>query len=146
MRAGTIIIVSLMLAGGRMLAQQSTAEASHAEKTPAALLSDPDAVDALVTHGLLQVGSDAVAKNHLQATGPLAEILQAPKASAVPGRVLHLINPLAKGAPNPEAESARDLNPRAWSTIAGWNPGSSAFANPVTHESSLGLLAVRRSR
>lgn len=35
---------------------------------------------------------------------------------------------------------------RAWTTLAGWSPGTSAFADPMTHESKLILFTMRATK
>jgi len=47
----------------------------------------------------------------------------------------------------PPGQAARRIEPgsRAWTTLAGWSPGTSAFADPMTHESKLILFTLRPS-
>jgi len=39
-----------------------------------------------------------------------------------------------------KTERADGLGSRAWTSLVGWHPGGSAFADPMTHESQLNLL------
>jgi hypothetical protein len=45
-------------------------------------------------------------------------------------------------------QAARRIEPgsRAWTTLVGWRPGASAFADPMTHESRLILFTLHDSR
>jgi hypothetical protein len=135
-----------MLAGARMFAQQATLESSSPEKDSTASRYNANLLDSLASDDPLQARSDLVVKKHLQARGPLVHLFQAHKVAELPRRLLHLVNPFAKTAPKPEVENAREVSPNAWTAAVGWNPGGSAFPDPVTHEASLGLFSVSGSK
>jgi hypothetical protein len=82
--------------------------------------------------------------------------LQPKRLLGLPGRLLKPLNPFAPIEPNelqtlnpspsysrtwtslnggftrPSASTSRQYDPRAWTTIAGWSPGASAFPDPIT--------------
>jgi hypothetical protein len=58
--------------------------------------------------------------------------IQSSRILSAPLRFLKTINPFAPLEPEPELGGAGDDNPRAWTSIMGWNPGGSAFPDPVT--------------
>jgi hypothetical protein len=39
-----------------------------------------------------------------------------------------------------------ETDSRAWTILASWSPGTSAFADPMTHESKLVLFTVRAAK
>ena len=149
MRISLILVPVLMLSGARMFAQQSTAQASHSEKTPASSISDARLLDSLSAQSPVANGSEANANGRLQVRGPVADLFHARSVSDFSGRLAHLANPLAKSEPKPEIEysgSLKRVSPRAWTTIVGWSPGSSAFPDPVSHEPTMTFLTIGRSK
>jgi hypothetical protein len=146
MRANLILIAALLLAGARTFAQQGTMGASHTEKTPAVSRSDTSHLGSPPASGSPQAHSGAFVTKHPQARGLLADLLRTRKPLDIPGRLGSLINPFAKSASTPEPELNRNMDSRAWTTIVGWKPSASAFADPITHESTLGLLSIGSSK
>jgi len=53
--------------------------------------------------------------------------LQPKKIATLPLRLLKPLNPFAPIEPEDMRPGRGDYNPRAWTTVAGWSPGSSAF-------------------
>lgn len=86
----------------------------------------------------------SIQPKRLHLSGSLVEPLKSRPASEIPKRVVQLFNPFAPAEPKPEPPRVEKLSPRAWTTVAGWNPGRSAFADPVTHESQMGLIKFSR--
>jgi hypothetical protein len=62
-----------------------------------------------------------------------------------PLSLLRAIDPFAPAGSKEEVRRVGDLSPRAWTTIAGWHPGASAFPDPITHEPGLNLFSVSRN-
>ncbi len=74
---------------------------------------------------------------HNLVTHPL-KTLQPKKIAGLPLRLLKPLNPFAPVEPEDMRPGRGDYNPRAWTTISGWTPGSSAFPDPRTHWDNLG--------
>ena len=144
MKASVTFLLTLLLSGARLWAQPHVLEASGTEKDPAAASSERHLMESVVSDNQGQSGSEVVVKKHFRVSGPLVQPFKEKGIIGFPRRLLHLINPFAKAEPRSESENARELSPRAWTTVAGWNPGGSAFPDPVTHESSMGLISVHR--
>ncbi len=128
MKAGAVIALGLLLAGIPVRAQQTGAEAGG-QKTGTSMQAEGPA-----------------AKQPLEVTGPLVSPFRG-KASEVPGRLLNLINPFAPVEPSATSAPPRTVrgpSPRAWTTVAGWHPGRSAFPDAVTHESGMALISISR--
>jgi len=81
---------------------------------------------------------------HWSASGPLVWPFKGRRVLDAPRRFLHLFNPFARRAAVEEGPAPRDLEPRAWTTVVGWNPSKSAFPDVTTHESTLGLFRLNR--
>jgi len=132
-----------------MYAQQSTAQATHSESTPASSISDAHLLDSLTAQSSAVNGSGANASDRLQVRGPVADLFHACNASDFSGRLLYMVNPFAKSESQKAIEysgSLKRVSPRAWTTIVGWSPGSSAFADPVTHEPTMTFVTFGRSK
>ena len=71
----------------------------------------------------LQVSKDT----QLNFSGPLIQPLKARSAAGVAGRVVRWFNPFSTNQPNVQPAASGPMKTRAWSTIAGWSPGHSAF-------------------
>ena len=126
MKSKALLSLGLCLIGGGAFAQQQSA-------TPALV---PNAKPVV-----------AAAIKPLRVSGPLAQPLKAKGMSEISRQYLQLINPFAPSEPRTEAAAlpAR-VEGRAWTTAVGWNPGGSAFPDPVTHEPTLALVTISRSR
>ena len=72
----------------------------------------------------------------VHASGPVVRVLKAKGASDFSRKVLHLFSPFSDDSPNlpPGTEVSGPVSSRAWSTIAGWSPGRSAFPDESSHE------------
>jgi hypothetical protein len=90
------------------------------------------------------VKPDVIETKNLRFSGPAVAPFKAKRLREVPRRVLHAINPFAKQEEPPEFEGLPRVTSQAWTTTVGWHPGASAFADPVTHESRLGLISISR--
>ena len=133
------LVVLLGLAASQSVAQQPGREASASTtNTPsmtegtrllAPLLEEPKA-------------SDVIVGKKAELSGPLVRPLKVKKLGDVPKVLLQLINPLAVSERKIELETTRQLSTRAWATTVGWHPGASAFPDPMTHESSMGLFTL----
>jgi hypothetical protein len=84
--------------------------------------------------------SVVVGKN-LRLEGPLVVPFKG-TARGFPGRLLGLINPFAKSSHPATPTEFRPVDSRAWTSIVGWNPGRSAWADDTHHEPKLGLLTI----
>ena|SRR2546423_13778174 len=78
-------------------------------------------------------------------SGPLISLFKAKSIREVPGKLFRLGTPTRpvetlSSEPQPYSE----LSPRAWSTIVGWRPSASAFADPVTREGGLTFVNLSR--
>ena len=98
------------------------------------------------------VGAPALAPDaslvatRFQLSGPLVRPFKGwPTRShwKVPLRLLQSIDPFSPlPGPANDRERAEGLSERAWSTVAGWRPGASAFPDAITHESQMGLISA----
>ncbi len=91
---------------------------------------------------------DVIAGTNYQVSGPLVGPIKAIKTKKffqAPVRLLQAVNPLAAMGPEGVETRTDHLSTRAWASIAGWHPGSSHLADPVTHESEMNLLTISRS-
>ena len=73
--------------------------------------------------------------------GPLAAPFKG-KIRQLPRRFLGFINPFGKSTYGRLPPDMKPVSPRAWSTVVGWTPGQSAFADDTHHEAKLGLLSI----
>jgi hypothetical protein len=84
-----------------------------------------------------------VSKTKVHLSGPLVGPLKAKSASDFSHRVLRLFSPFSDEEPNMQPAATGPVSGRAWSTIAGWNPGGSAFQTESHHEpQGLRLISV----
>ena len=77
--------------------------------------------------------------------GPLVQPFKSKGLRDLPKRLFHWVNPFAPTEPRVAYESTPKLSTRAWSTTVGWNPGGSAFPDPVTHEATMSLVSFGRT-
>lgn len=76
----------------------------------------------------------------LRAATALQQTKPAGQFSKTTRRFFERLNPFAPvETPAPVARDTR-ISPHAWTTVAGWHPGVSAFADPETHEPELDLF------
>lgn len=146
-----VILFSLVLAmcAGRALAQQGnvsigTTNAPMHTFEPA--VSPPLNAD-LRNAELRNQRSEVSLGKELHARGPLIHLFHTRKPGEVPKRFWQLINPFSRSEGQPEAElpRARDLSPRAWTSVAGWHPGVSSYANSLTSPEGgqgIGLVSI----
>jgi len=89
---------------------------------------------------------DSVESSTIKASGILVAPFKADKIKDVPKRIWRWINPFGPvEKTEPEVtSSSSDLSPRAWSTTVGWQPSASKFGDPITHESSMGLIQLSK--
>jgi hypothetical protein len=142
MRPKYLLILSFVLGTGAALAQQGTQGPSPDTKP-----SGPSAKARLETYlqnnntNNVQANQQVAVTPKLQASGPLIEPFKPNQTSSTPKRLLNLINPFAPVEPQP-ARQTSGLSTRSWTSVAGWNPGSSSFPDGVTHESQMSLISV----
>lgn len=74
-----------------------------------------------------------VVKNKIRVSGPLVAPAKAKGIGDFSKKVANLFNPLSKEE-LPQAEPSGPVSTRAWSTIAGWTPGQSAFQTETHHD------------
>ena len=145
MKAGLLPVTMLfLLAAGRALAQpQGTDTSSPSASSKASL--PVDHISQLLTQDPAAANSDLRLGKKLHLRGPLVSPFRGRKIADLPRRVLRLVNPFAAtDQSGGQLQKTRDMNPRAWSSMVGINPGSSAFSDARTHESSLGLISLGR--
>src|SRR5262245_23739623 len=121
MKAGVLLTLVLALFAGRALAQQadvSIGRTNTSFETRMAPYLNPETQ---------AKSSDIRLGKEFRAHGPLIHLFHTRKPGEVPKRFWQLINPFARSqrvaAPESEVPRARDLSPRAWTSVAGWSPG-----------------------
>ena len=92
-----------------------------------------------------KAAEDVIVKRNLELSGPLVQPFKARKILEAPRRLLHLINPFAPSEHKEALVSAPGVGARGWTAVVGWNPSGSAFADPMTHESTMGLLSLSKA-
>jgi hypothetical protein len=143
MKTGVSLLVSfLVLLAGQLMGQQpgSAVPATPRLEAPGTTTGLAPSADL----GNQSLGSEAITTKNFQITGPLVQPFKSRRMRDFPKRVLHLVNPFARRPATEQVMDVRDYNPRAWASSISWRPGASAFSDPVTHESSMSLLAVGR--
>jgi hypothetical protein len=133
-------MVVLGLAAGQTLAQQPAKEATATLTNSASMQEDTRLLAPLLEEP--KGTQDVIAGKKVELRGPLVRPLKAKKLRDVPKALLQLINPFAVPEPKVEFESTHETSTRAWATTVGWHPGASAFPDPMTHESSMGLFTL----
>jgi hypothetical protein len=142
MKAGLLLILIVVLFAGRALAQQASVSIgrtnSQAFETAISPYLNPD---------LQTKRSEVRLGKEFHARGPLIHLFHTRKPGEVPRRFWQLINPFSRSEPQPESEvpRARDLSPRAWSSVAGWSPGVSSCTSALTSPeggNGIGLVSI----
>lgn len=143
MKAGFVLSMVLALFAGRVMAQQSNVSIGRTN-TPA--LSFDTAASASLNAESQPRTSELKIGKGLRARGPLVHLFHTRKPGEVPKRFWQLINPFSRSqAPEPEVVRARDLSPRAWTTVAGWHPGVSGITDSLTQPEGgqgIGLVSI----
>jgi hypothetical protein len=142
MRALVATISALSLAAIQAWGQQQPLENSASSKdsiTSARAARVDAAVKELETKSpSVNIGKD------VKVEGPAVSVFKGAKLRQIPGRVLHLVNPFSSSGGERTVRVNRELNPTPWATAVGFSPGSSAFPDPTTHESKMGLISFSR--
>lgn len=145
MRTALLSAVLATLAAGQfqVCAQQSTTNALAAatnstplRETSKASLPDPASLGLTLSGpGDTNVLNYTLSRTKVRISGPLVRPLKANSPSDFSRRVLHLFSPFSDETPNlpPDAAVTGPVKTRAWSTIVGWSPGSSAFPDDWSH-------------
>jgi hypothetical protein len=144
MKAGVLLTLVLALFAGRALAQQTDVSIG---RTNAPALSFETRVTPYLSPAAQSKGSDVRLGKEFRARGPLIHLFHTRKPGEVPKRFWQLINPFSRSEPRPETEvvRARDLSPRAWTSVAGWNPGVSSYTSALTSPEGgqgIGLVTI----
>jgi len=139
----TLILVLLV---GRAQAQQANASIGQ---TNGPSPSFDASASPYLNPDLQSKGSEFSLGKNLHARGPLIHLFHTRKPGDVPKRFWHLINPFSRSERQAETELIRDraLSPRAWTTVAGWHPGVSSYANSLTQPEGgqgIGLVSIGR--
>jgi hypothetical protein len=132
----------LALAAGSALAREPDLEASATATNSAAVVDDSRLLAPLVED--VKRSQDVIVGKKVEVGGPLVRPFKVRKIREVPRRLLQLFNLFAPLERKEELESTRGLSARAWSSVVGWNPGGSAFSDPMTHEASMGLISFSK--
>ena len=84
----------------------------------------------------LLAASQAGAQSQTNSTSASATVIkvQEPK--------LHWLGPVTTTTTNNNLKRVEGLDSRAWTTVAGWHPGESAFPAVETHRSKLSLFRM----
>lgn len=143
MKAGCVLTLFLGLYAGQAFAQQLNTSIGP---TNGASASFDAAVTPYLNTDLQAQRSEFQLGKGVRVHGPIIHLFHTKKVGEIPKRFWHLINPFSRSESAPETEivHARDLSPRAWSTVVGWHPGHPVFAEPLTHEGGLGLVTIDR--
>ena len=88
----------------------------------------------LLTEPETNPSDHAIIKKKIRISGPLVGPATAKSLSDFTHRVVHLVNPFATDEFKSRGAQAAPVSNRAWSTIAGWSPGRSAFPTEAHHE------------
>jgi hypothetical protein len=79
----------------------------------------------------------------LHASGPVVRTFKVKKVLEAPRRFFEYLNPFTPGERAPSIDKAGKLSTRAWATTVGIRPGTSAFSDATTHESTMTLLTLK---
>ncbi len=143
MKAGLVLTVVLALVAGRATAQQSDVSIG---RTNAPALSFDTAASSYLNIESEPKTSELNISKGLRARGPLVHLFHTKKAGEVPKRFWQLVNPFSRAqAPETEVMRARDLSPRAWTTVVGSHPGVSSVTYSLTHPEGgegIGLVSI----
>jgi hypothetical protein len=141
MRFGLVFTVILALAGSLTLAQQ-LGVAVPSPGTVATPAGSNEHFPAPPAGSVPASEQDVIVISKTQATHLHAPPSKGAKLRDFPRRFLHSINPFARTAPAEQVQRTGSLSPRAWTSTVGWHPGQSAFPDPLTHESSMGMTVL----
>jgi hypothetical protein len=133
MKAGLIVALLFSLTAGSALAAQQDSGASAPGTVPAKEVAAAPSEPAQLTRP-----SDSYSAPLWQSAASQSRPFFGKRFLQFPRRMLRLMNPFAPVESKGELR-VPDYSPRAWSSTIGWRPGASAFSDPVTHESSMGL-------
>ncbi len=141
MKPSFLLILGFALGAGAALAQQGT-QGSAPDTKPSGLSANEN-LQAYLQRNSTPVKQPAPVTPNLQVSGPLVEPFKAKQGSSTPKQLLQLVNPFAPVPPQPAPETrTRGISTRAWTSVVGWSPGSSAFPDAVTHEPHMSLVSV----
>jgi hypothetical protein len=149
MKAGVLLSLVIVVCGGRALAQQAnvsmgtTNAPTHFFETTVSPSLNAD----LRNTELRNQQSEVRLGKEIHARGPLIHLFHTRKPGEVPKRFWQLVNPFSRSEvrAEPELPRSRDLSPRAWTSVAGWHPGVSSYANSLTSPEGgqgIGLVSI----
>ena len=144
MKAGILLTLGLALFTGRALAQQDNVSIG---RTNAPAVSFETRMAPYLNPETQAKSSDIRLGKEFRARGPLIHLFHTRKPGEVPKRFWQLVNPFsgAEARPEPEVPRARDLSPRAWTSVAGWSPGVSSYTARLTSPEGgggIGLVSI----
>ncbi len=139
MRAARLLVIASFLTISQALGQQQvSANADAAFNFDLSSPFLPKAVEFTPPPN-----SDAIAiSKRLQIEGPLVAPIKSKKLWDFPKRIVQMLNPFSKSGHAQETADYAPVESRAWSTMAGWRPGRSAFLDDTEHEPQLRLLSI----
>jgi hypothetical protein len=151
MKAGVLLSLVLAVCAGRALAQQangSIATTNAPTHSFEAAVSPSLNVD-LRNAELQNKRSEVRLGKEFHAHGPLIHLFHTRKPGEVRKRFWELVNPFSRSEarPEPELPRSRDPSPRSWTSVAGWHPGVSSYANSLTQPEGgqgIGLVTIER--
>ena len=145
MKAAFVLSVFLGFTVSQAFGQAIQTEVSTSPKPAANPGIAAETAGTKVTLDQLTPKADVVEKGQFRISGPLVRPFKAKKLREVPKRLFHVINPFARDEES-DLKGTQRVSTQAWATTVGWHPGSSAFADPVSHESSMSLISVSRTK
>jgi hypothetical protein len=151
MKAAVLFSVVFAVCAGRALAQQgnvsmgTTNAPTHSFETAESPSLNVDLGNA----ELQNQRSEIRLGKQFHAHGPLIHLFHTRQPGEVRKRFWQLINPFSRSEARPESElpRSRDLSPRSWTSVAGWHPGVSSYANSLTQPEGgqgIGLVTIER--
>jgi hypothetical protein len=143
MKAGVLLTLVLALFAGRALAQQADVSMGRTNTSFETRMTPYLNPETQAKSSDIRLGKE------FRARGPLIHLFHTRKPGEVPKRFWQLINPFSRSeraaAPEPEVPRARDLSPRAWTSVAGWSPGVSSYTSALTSPEGgqgIGLVSI----
>ncbi len=144
MRVGSLFVMCALLSAVRVVAQQAQATTNELASGTNVAELQLKAPILLQLAQPLDTNSSAyiIGKQKVEVRGPLVRPLKAKSFSDFARRTAHLFSPFTDEI-NDRTPSYEPVSSRAWSTIAGWSPGRSAFPDNMWHEPpQLRLISV----
>ena len=147
MRRG-VLFLSVLVLGVQAACAQTLSFSPDNRGIGTSLFQNGSVASSLLSYDLVDWNTNRnegfALSNGMEVRGPVVHVLKAKKLGSLPKRLLDVINPFRKQAPEREIESkgVGGLSYRAWTTTAGWHPGDSALTDPATHPPMITLISL----